>query len=147
MAETVEGASYTPPTAPAIVNPAALETSEMLPPVLDGPNLNGDDAPPALPASLQDIIGLAPRRPAWSAAAAATTLAQPPSVRLQRRPDVDGAVVPASAETTLGMPLINPAAALATEAGEEGLQQAIYIEASDQDAEAPAELPPVAPEN
>jgi hypothetical protein len=146
MFEPVEGVSYTPSAAPAIVNPAALETSDMLPPVLDGPNLNGDDSPPALPASLQDALGLAPR-PAWSTAAATTTLAQPPTVRLQPRPAVDAAVVPASAETTLGMPLINPAAALATEAGAEGLQQAIYIEASDQAAEAPAKLPPVAPEN
>jgi hypothetical protein len=143
MAETVEGASYTPPAAPAIVNPAALETSEMLLPVLDGPNLNGDDAPPALPASLQNVLGLTSPRPAWSTTAAATTLAQPPSVRLQARPAVDGAVVPASAETTLGMPLINPAAALASEPGEEGLQQAIYIEASDQTSEVPTELPAV----
>jgi hypothetical protein len=41
------------------------------------------------------------------------------------------------------MPLINPAAALATEPGEEGLQQAIYIEASDQPSDAPTALPAV----
>lgn len=140
MQDSVRGVTSTSAQAPepAIVNPAALETSAAWPPVLDGPNLRGDDAPPTLPASLQNTLGSMPAGRSWSSTAAAATLAQPPSVHLQRRSAAPGAVLPASAETTLGMPLINPAAAVATEAGMGGLQQAIYIEASDRDEATPA---------
>jgi hypothetical protein len=54
-------------------------------------------------------------------------LPQPASVR----PATDARVVPASAERPLGIQLVNPAAAVVVDPGEDGLQQAIYYEASD----------------
>jgi hypothetical protein len=48
----------------------------------------------------------------------------------------------ASAQTPLGIQLINPATAIAAEVGHGGLQQAIYFEASDLPPGDASALPP-----
>jgi hypothetical protein len=105
-----------------------FEPGPQLPP-LDGPNLHGDDAPPVLPPSL--LGGVAGAQPWAAAATAPPTLRQPASVQPNvDAPMVDTRVTAASAESPLGIQLINPAAAL-VDASAQGLQQAIYFEASD----------------
>jgi hypothetical protein len=104
-------------------------------PTFDGPNLHGDDAPPALPQALRrTAAGMS------AASAAAThrtvlsvpaTLLQPTSVRPVDLPPADRGIVTASAERPLGIALINPAAAVAVAPEGVGLQQAIYYEATD----------------
>jgi hypothetical protein len=83
--------------------------------MFEGPNANSDDAPPALPAGLQGLTSAstAQRSPSTARAAADRTVRQ------------------ASAEQPLGMPQVSPAAAVAAEVSEGGLQQAIYFEATD----------------
>lgn len=125
-----ENASYTPLTGA----PAATPVNVTVPAATDGPNLHGDDAPPALPAGLQDLLGSLPMlRPAQAPSAGdAVSLLQPESVRRSTYATPgDQGVMQVSAETPLGIQLINPASAIATEQGEDGLQQAIYFEASD----------------
>ena len=95
---------------------------------VDAPNLQGDDAPPSLPASLH---GGMPTGPAVPQPAKALPLQQPPSVQATA---VDAQVKPASAEQPVGIQLINPASAQVEAPIEDGLQQAIYFEASDQPA-------------
>jgi hypothetical protein len=105
-----------------------FEPGPQLPP-LDGPNLHGDDAPPVLPPSL--LGGVAGAQPWAAAATAPPTLRQPASVQpVVDAPMVDTRVTAASAESPLGIQLINPAAAL-VDPSAQGLQQAIYFEASD----------------
>jgi hypothetical protein len=140
----VENATFTP-LPPVNVQPAVSQP----PAVQDGPNLHGDDAPPTLPPALQGLLGSARAVRPVTAAAATTNVALqlPASVRTSDliMPAATAAPAPtvmqASAEVPLGIQLINPATAVTPEAGAEGLQQAIYFEASDQDAAAP--LPPV----
>jgi hypothetical protein len=73
---------------------------------------------------------------------------QPLSVRMSTYATAaDRGVVQATAETPLGIQLINPATAVTTEPGEDGLQQAIYFEASDQPPAEAVALPPVEPAN
>lgn len=127
-------------TVPAAMAPGALlEAIPQLPaPPADGPNLHGDDAPPALPAGLQRMSRTLPPRPAPPSMAlhALPPVVQPASVRptvaraAVDRPIVDHRVAPASDDSPLGIQLINPAAALADE-GTGGLRQAIYYEARD----------------
>jgi hypothetical protein len=97
------------------------------------PNMQGDDAPPALPAALQNLFSASVRRGggAMSVAPAAVALAQPASVRRAAPVRADGQVMQASAESGIGIQLINPASAMTPQPGEGGLQQAIYFEASD----------------
>jgi hypothetical protein len=74
----------------------------------------------------------------------AVALQQPPSVRQSSLVAAEGrGVVQASAQTPLGIQLINPASAVAAEVTDDGLQQAIYFEASDLPAGADVALPPV----
>lgn len=98
------------------------------------PNMQGDDAPPALPAGLQNLFSASVRRGgggAMSLAPGAVALAQPASVRGPVQRKAGGQVMQASAETAVGIQLINPASAVTQQPGEGGLQQAIYFEASD----------------
>ncbi len=139
----IEPASFEPlpaagGAAPASFNPASINHA---------PNMQGDDAPPALPADLQDLFGATVGRPAWmQSAAAPVVLAQPAKIRAASRPAIDRGVVQTSAETPPGIQLINPASAIAAPSDASGLQQAIYFEASDQSGAAVA-LPPVSPAN
>jgi len=101
------------------------------PSVVDGPNLHGDDAPPGLPAALKDVpwTSLPSQRPqSEDPSPLQPSLVQPASVR----PQADSQVTPASAAQPVGIQLVNPAAAIIVDPGEDGLQQAIYFEASDQ---------------
>jgi hypothetical protein len=125
MQQSVRGAS------------ATLETpaSETAPAVFRAPNLESDDAPPALPASLQGVSSVAAPQ-AWNQQAPAVALAQPARVRPQAIPAMDRRVIPASAQTPLGIQLINPVSAMAVAPSSEGAQQAIYFEASDEVVEA-----------
>jgi hypothetical protein len=97
---------------------------------MDGPNLHGDDAPPVLPPALAGGVGLSgsviPAAATRPAAQRAPQIQQPASVE----PIVDEWVTAASAEEPVGIQLVNPAAALVDPAAQ-GLQQAIYFEASD----------------
>jgi hypothetical protein len=95
-------------------------------PVMSGPNLHGDDAPPILPPALMNSVGQASATAPVRTAPAAVQ--QPPSVQPVV---VDDQVEAASMEHPLGIQLINPAAA-EVDPMAEGLQQAIYFEASDQ---------------
>jgi hypothetical protein len=75
----------------------------------------------------------------------AVALQQPHSV--QQSPlaaSADRGVIQASAQTPLGIQLINPASAVAAEVGDDGLQQAIYFEASDLPPGDAVALPPAA---
>ena len=108
-------------------------------PTTQTPNLHGDDAPPALPASLQSALRSVGQPALWSQRAAATTLRQPASLRPAGAAGAAGGVVQTAAQTPLGIQLVNPAAGLSIAPEEQGLQQAIYFEASD----APAALPPI----
>jgi hypothetical protein len=115
---------------PAPVHPPVqVETppAEIIMPVAAGANLHSDDAPPALPPALMNRVA-----PASAIAPAPTTpptVQQPPSV--EPIVVVDDQVEAASMEEPLGIQLINPAAAVVDPTAE-GLQQAIYFEASDQ---------------
>lgn len=134
MQEPIESASFL--SQPSVGLPAQ-------PAVMTGPNLEGDDAPPALPPSLQSALDGVAAPHVWTNQAMATALEQPARVGSIARPATQPGVVQASAQIPLGIQLINPASAVAVEPGEEGLQQAIYFEASDR----AADLPPVAPAN
>jgi hypothetical protein len=138
--------------APAIAAPATFQNR---PQTTDAPNLRSDDAPPMLPASLRalsstgvgrawdagpvvalpPVVAAAPApqnevEPIFASDAPPAPSAQPASVA----PSIDRRVQPASAEEPQGIQLINPAAAVVVDPGEDGLQQAIYFEASDLDA-------------
>jgi hypothetical protein len=116
---------------PGAVAPAPAEI-EM--PVAEGPNLYGDDAPPVLPPALAAGGGVAVGPAVRPAAAAAPVIQQPTSVQPVMIDDqviIDDRVEPASAQEPLGIQLINPAGAL-VDPNAQGLQQAIYFEASDQ---------------
>ncbi|MBA3485117.1 MAG: hypothetical protein H0T51_25250 [Pirellulales bacterium] len=135
---------YASADAAAFVAPGATE-----PAVMDGPNLHGDDAPPTLPPTLQSgITSVAPTRrvaPPQARVAPGTApvgIAQPVSVvqvasaapvakTASVEPTDDEMVIAASAEEPVGIQLVNPAEAL-VDPEAEGLQQAIYFEASDQ---------------
>lgn len=108
-------------------------------PLLDGPNLHGEDAPPALPTALQRLSGLrsptsggvaygAPVLPP-AMAPARTAMAQPASVRPKL--PTTGAIQQASVVVPVGGQLVNPAGSMEAIAEDQGAQQAIYIEASD----------------
>jgi hypothetical protein len=108
-------------------------------PMLDGPNLHGEDAPPALPAALQRLSGL--RSPIGQGVAygvpvlppamapTRTAMAQPGSV--QPKLPAPGVVQQASVVIPVGGQLVNPAGTMEAIAEDQGAQQAIYIEASD----------------
>jgi hypothetical protein len=107
--------------------------------MLDGPNLHGEDAPPALPPALQRLSGLrspvgqgvaygAPVLPP-AMAPVRTAMAQPGSVQPTTRSA--GAVQQASVVIPVGGQLVNPAGTMEAIAEDQGAQQAIYIEASD----------------
>ena len=104
-------------------------------PVVDGPNLHGDDAPPALPASLQRLSQHIPHEaPTWTPGAlnVLPPVIQPASVREA----VDRRVTPASGEDPYHRQVVPAVAGPENE----GLpDQALYIEASDQ----PVALPPI----
>ena len=137
----IETASFEPLPAVGAATPTTAG-----PTFNDAPNMLGDDAPPALPADLQDLFGAAASRPTWlQSAAAPIVLAQPANVRAAHPASGQG-VVQTSAEMPLGIHLINPASAVSAPADAAGLQQAIYFEASDLDDNAVA-LPPVTPAN
>jgi hypothetical protein len=125
-----------------------MEPASVAPPSInDAPNMQGDDAPPALPTDLQDLFGATTGRPAWmQSAASPVVLAQPAKIRAASRRAIDQDVVRTSAETPLGIQLINPASAVTAPADATGPQQAIYFEASDQ-GEGALALPPAAPAN
>lgn len=125
-------------TATQVVQPV-----DNIEPMLDGPNLHGEDAPPALPAALQRLSGKqspvmngvaygAPVLPP-AMAPVRTAMAQPSSV--QAKPPVMGApmgvVQQASVVIPVGGQLVNPAGTMEAIAEDQGAQQAIYIEASD----------------
>jgi hypothetical protein len=100
---------------------AAPAVQEAAPAALEGPNAEGDDAPPALPAALQRFAAASAVRPTT------TVTAMPANVR----PTVDPNVAQASAEIQAGgAQLINPAA-LEVDQAAGGVEQAIYVEASD----------------
>jgi hypothetical protein len=96
-----------------------------------GSNRYGDDAPPTLPPALARGIRNAgnaiAEMPVVSSDMAEPTARQSASVQAI----VDDRVTTASGEQPTGIQLINPAAAI-VEPNAEGLQQAIYFEASDQ---------------
>ena len=140
--------SYVQPLPAVIDNPAVARPASNLAP-LGGPNLNSEDAPPALPASLQSMLpqsqqpavpspvaaavpygrALSPVRPAQPqqlAPAAPVALGQPASVTPSQTP-----IRPVTWETPGGIALVNPAAAVEVEAGAEGTKRAIYYEVSD----------------
>lgn len=135
---------YAPADAAAFAAPVAAE-----PAVMDGPNLHGDDAPPTLPPALQTgISSVTPaRRVAPPQASVAPTIVQPAIAQpvsvgqvaasapvaktASVEPTDDEMVIAASAEEPVGIHLVNPAEAL-VDPEAEGLQQAIYFEASDQ---------------
>jgi len=112
-------------------------------PMLDGPNLHGEDAPPALPPALQRLSGLrspvgqgvaygAPALPP-AMAPVRTAMAQPSSVQA-KQPAMGapmGVVQQASVVIPVGGQLVNPAGTMEAIAEDQGAQQAIYIEASD----------------
>jgi hypothetical protein len=146
----VDPFSASPPTPPdwmmqdaafaadAAVEDGSAETASF---IESAPNMQGDDAPPALPAGLQNLFSASVRRGAgaMSLAPSAVALAQPASVRSAMQRKTDGQVMQASSETPVGIQLINPASAMTQQPGEGGLQQAIYFEASDLSGEAAAE--------
>jgi hypothetical protein len=108
-------------------------------PLLDGPNLHGEDAPPALPAALQRLSGL--RTPVGQGVAygapvlppamppVRTAMAQPGSV--QSKLPTGSAIQQASVVIPVGGQLVNPAGTMEAIAEDQGAQQAIYFEASD----------------
>jgi hypothetical protein len=150
-----------PPTPPWIsqtpmTNPAAAELVQLpyvddpsagqvvqpvdnIEPILDGPNLHGDDAPPALPAALQRLSGL--RSPSTSAVARATPVLPPPVSPARTAMAQPGSVKPAarsagniqqaSVVVPVGGQLVNPAGNMEAIAEDQGAQQAIYFEATD----------------
>ncbi len=150
-----------PPTPPwlsqsAMINPAAVEFVRLpyveeplgtqvvqpvdnIEPALDGPNLHGEDAPPALPAALQRLSGkLSPAAGAVVSGMPAlppalppvqTAMAQPGSVRPVA--PAAGMIQQASVVIPVGGQLVNPAGTMEAIAEDQGAQQAIYFEASD----------------
>ena len=152
-----------PPTPPwltqSMTNPAAGELVQLpyveqaggqvvqpvdnIEPVLDGPNLRGDDAPPALPAALQRLSGIrspvgqgvvavAPALPP-ALAPTRTAMAQPSSV--QAKPSAAPAsmqpsryIQQASAVIPVGGHMVSPMGTMDAAAAGQGAQQAIYIE-------------------
>jgi hypothetical protein len=149
----VKGASFTaaPPQEPqsaaappqVVAPPQVIAPPHVVAPMLeDGPNLHGEDAPPALPAGLMPLLTAAPgqKSAARSSSLPVTiSLAQPPRVHAAAPPTADRGVVTASAEAPLGIQLINPAVAVVGDQAQDGLQQAVYYEISDQLSEEPAE--------
>lgn len=140
-----------PPSPPAWMQQSVQEAAATLetptnaaaPAVFHAPNLESDDAPPALPASLQSVGSIAAPPQSWSQHVPAVALAQPARVRPQLLPAHDRGVIAASAQMPLGIQIINPASAMAVAPESAGAQQAIYFEASDEvveatDAEVPA---------
>jgi 2-oxoglutarate dehydrogenase E2 component (dihydrolipoamide succinyltransferase) len=124
----VESAPNRSPADPAaFVAPVAAE-----PRVMDGPNLHSDDAPPMLPPALQGgISSVAPARRLVPPQAVATPALPPLAKTKSVETTVDEEVIVASAEEPVGIQLVNPAEAL-VDPEAQGLQQAIYFEASDQ---------------
>jgi hypothetical protein len=97
-------------------------------PAGSGRNLHSDDAPPVLPPALaQGVNGIGSEAATRGQSDGAPVVKQPESVQPIV---VDDRVTAASAEEPLGIHLINPAAAMVDPLAE-GLQQAIYFEASD----------------
>lgn len=111
------------------------------------PNMQGEDAPPALPASLLNaarghgspasIAGTAASRP-LAPQQTARTVAPLPPVELGQptslRPAAPSQIQPVSWQTPGGIALVNPAGAVTVEPGADGAQQAIYYEVSDEPA-------------
>jgi hypothetical protein len=108
-------------------------------------NLQGEDAPPALPENLRQAAWnqVLPSRavqasPPESVAAAGQLPRGPQAVGPAAGQKRDRQLRPASTHPTAavsGIRLINPAAAIEVGTGETGPRQALYIEASDQSAE------------
>jgi hypothetical protein len=124
----------TPADAATFVAPPVVDAAAM-----DGPNLHGEDAPPTLPPALQSgISSVTPaRRVAPPQASVAPAITQPVSVArvaaaktASVEPTDDEMVIVASAEEPVGIQFVNPAEAL-VDPDAQGLQQAIYFEASD----------------
>ncbi len=104
-----------------VVTPAgglSAPAREIKPAVFETPNLIGDDAPPALPAELQQFTAAPVVR---SNAATPKTMPPQPS-----------RVVTASAEQPPTTPPLQQAEAIGADPSDGGPQQAIYFEASDQ---------------
>jgi hypothetical protein len=150
-----------PPTPPwlsqtTMTNPAARELVQLpyveeqsgaqvvqpvdnIEPALDGPNLHGEDAPPALPPALQRFSGkLSPAMGGVAYGAPVLPPALPPVRTAMVQPGsvapatpAAGAVQQASAVIPVGGQLVNPAGTMEAIAEDQGAQQAIYFEASD----------------
>jgi hypothetical protein len=106
-----------PVATPAIGLGASV--GEASPAIFETPNLNSDDAPPALPSVLQSFTSAGMSRPQ-----APSREAAPPTPPRQ--------VVQASVEQPLADALVHQADALISDSPDAGLEQAIYFEASDQ---------------
>lgn len=122
------------------VAPPVVQPVDVIVPVLDGPNLHGDDAPPTMPAALKRLSGM--RSPAAAQGVAygvpklppvmaptRTAMAQPGSVR-PMAPAASG-VQQASVVIPVGGQLVNPAGTMEAIAEDQGAEQAIYFEATD----------------
>jgi hypothetical protein len=116
----VPAAAAQPAAAPVVQPPMQVNM-----PAMGGPNVHGDDAPPALPPALMNQVSPAS---AAKPVATPTSIQQPSSVRPVV---IDDQVEAASMAQPIGIHLINPAMA-EVDPMAEGLQQAIYFEASDQ---------------
>ena len=122
------------------VAPAVVQPVDVIVPVLDGPNLHGDDAPPTMPSALKRLSGM--RSPAAAEGVAYgvpklppvlpathTAMAQPGSVRPMA--PAAGGVQQASVVIPVGGQLVNPAGTMEAIAEDQGAEQAIYFEATD----------------
>lgn len=103
---------------------------------LNAPHSSDDDAPPALPPSLQRLSQKMPAPPAVAAAPVSLPpLAQPPSVIPATAPAVQPRIAQVAYQTATDAQLVNPAAAMVNQAAGSELEQAIYYEATDQTQE------------
>jgi hypothetical protein len=130
IAEAI-GAETPQPEQTPIGGPAPLEMQipvSFTAPAGNGRKLHSDDAPPVLPPALaRGVNGIAPAAATTRQSDSAPAVVQPKSV--QPIVIVDR-VTAASADEPVSIHLINPAAAM-VDPSAEGLQQAIYFEASD----------------
>jgi hypothetical protein len=104
-----------------VVTPAvgfSAPPNEASPAVFETPNLDSDDAPPALPAELRQFTS--------------APIVRPSAPAPKTMPPQSSRVVTASAEQPPTMPQVQQADVISTDAAEGGPQQAIYFEASDQ---------------
>ena len=127
----------TPQVIAAPLRPAAETAEPTRPPTSNFPSRHNDDAPPALPASLQRVSQVMPGHGTVAAAPISLPPLKQPSSVMPSAPQ--GAAQPRVAQVNYQAPakvqLVNPAAAMTGQPGESQLEQAIYYEASDQNEE------------